>query len=132
MRLNRKAKGTTAERELIHMFWELEWAAMRAAGSGSQSHPSPDVMAGNAQRSLAIECKSVGDDAKYLTKEEVDQLILFARTFGAEPWVGIRFSGRKWFFLNPEDMRETQKNFAITRDIAEMKGLSFFELTDTR
>lgn len=131
--MNRKAKGTTAERELIHMFWETKvWAAMRAAGSGSTSFPSPDIVAGNAQRQLAIECKSIGDDAKYLGKEELEQLLTFARTFGAEPWIGIRFSGRKWFFFNPEDMKETQKNFAINRELAEMKGLSFEELTGTK
>ncbi len=130
--MNRKAKGTTAERELIHMFWETQqWAAMRAAGSGSTSFPSPDIIAGNARRQLAIECKSIGDDAKYLGKEELEQLNIFARTFGAEPWIGIRFPGRKWFFFNPEDMKETEKNFAINKELAERKGLSFAELTET-
>lgn len=127
--MNRKAKGTVAERELIHMFWNTNlWAAMRAAGSGSMSFPSPDIIAGNAQRRLAIECKSVGDDAKYIAKEDVQHLLEFAQRFGAEPWIGIRFTGKKWFFVNPEDMKETEKNAAITKELAEMKGLSFHQL----
>ncbi|PIN68987.1 Holliday junction resolvase [Candidatus Woesearchaeota archaeon CG11_big_fil_rev_8_21_14_0_20_43_8] len=123
-----KDKGSAAERELIHMFWENSWAAMRAAGSGSTQHPSPDVIAGNGMRRVAIECKSVGDDKKYISKDEMIQLLLFSHTFGAEAWIGIRFSGRKWFFLNPEDLSETDKSHLVSEKIAEMKGLSFEEM----
>ena len=126
--MNTKAKGTVAERELIAMFWKNGWSAMRAAGSGSTQFPSPDVIAGNAQRYLAIECKSVGCANKYFPPEELAQLEEFARGFGAEPWIGIRFSGKKWFFVNPEDMKDTGRNFAISEKLAKMKGLSFVEL----
>ena len=36
-----KSKGTRAERELLHLFWENEWACMRSAGSGSTTQNSP-------------------------------------------------------------------------------------------
>jgi Holliday junction resolvase - archaeal type len=43
----RKSKGSKAERDLIHLFWSKGFAAMRAAGSGSSQHPSPDILAGD-------------------------------------------------------------------------------------
>ena len=51
----RKSKGSKAERELISMFWKKGFAAMRAAGSGSTHHPSPDIVAGNGKYFFAIE-----------------------------------------------------------------------------
>ncbi|PIY60546.1 hypothetical protein COY95_01235, partial [Candidatus Woesearchaeota archaeon CG_4_10_14_0_8_um_filter_47_5] len=102
--MKQKTKGTNAERELVHMFWEVGWAAIRVAGSGSSPHPSPDVLAGNAVRRVAIECKSIKDKQVYLGKDEVQQLQYFAGLFGAEPWVGVRFGKGKWFFLTPEDL----------------------------
>ena len=54
-----KKKGINAERELIHMFWAEKWAAIRVAGSGSSKYPSPDILAGNNLRKLAIECKAI-------------------------------------------------------------------------
>ena len=51
----RKSKGSKAERDLMHLFWENGFAAMRAAGSGSTQHPSADVVAGNGKLYFAIE-----------------------------------------------------------------------------
>ena len=53
--MSRKSKGINAERSLIHKFWAHNWAAIRVAGSGSSKYPSPDVLAGNNLRKLAIE-----------------------------------------------------------------------------
>jgi len=52
---NPKAKGSKGERELIKFFNESGWVAIRSAGSGSSQYPSPDILAGNAMRRLAIE-----------------------------------------------------------------------------
>ena len=35
-----KSKGSNAERQLLHMFWDAGWACLRSAGSGSMNHPS--------------------------------------------------------------------------------------------
>lgn len=125
--MSRKAKGIRAERELIALFWGTGgWAAHRIAGSGSSRFPSPDILAGNSLRRLAIECKSTKKTSKYLTREEVGQLKCFAEIFGAEPWIAVRFD--KWFFLNLEDLRETKKGYMISEAIARTKGLLFEEL----
>jgi Holliday junction resolvase len=103
-----KAKGSNAERELISKFWEYGWGAMRAAGSGSTRFPSSDILASNRFRILAIECKAVKSDKKYFEKEEIEQLETFADKFGAEAWIGIRFSRKDWFFVKRSELLMTE------------------------
>jgi Holliday junction resolvase len=122
--MNTKAKGTAAERELIHFFNEHGWVAFRAAGSGSNKYPCPDLVAGNALRKLAIEVKVTAGSSKYFTRKEIEELSFFARGFGAEPWVAIKFNRIGWFFVSVEDLKETSKSFAITVEHAKRKGLS--------
>ena len=122
-----KSKGINAERELVHKFWAQGWACIRVAGSGSSRYPSPDLLVGNARRKLAIECKLTTGTAKYFDKKEIEDLKTFARTFGAESWVGVKME-RQWSFLNLEDLKETPAGFVVNKDIIAMKGLTFEEL----
>jgi Holliday junction resolvase len=124
----RKQKGSKAERELIHLFWKHGFAAMRAAGSGSTQHPSPDVIAGNGRIFFAIECKASADPVKYIEKDKVNQLDLFANSFGARAIVALRFDNEKWFFLRLTDLKPTKESYVITLELAKEKGLSFEEL----
>ena len=119
--MSKKSKGINAERELVHKLWAAGWSACRVAGSGSSHYPSPDVIAGKGYRSLAIECKKT-KKTKYLTKDEVKNLVEFAEIFGAEPWIGVRFR-EGWFFLKPQDLRDTGKGLAVSKDLAKQKGL---------
>ncbi len=121
-----KIKGSAAERELIHLFWSKGWAAVRVAGSGSMKYPCPDIIAGNSNRKILIECKSTKGSHQYLTKEEIEGLKFFAELFGGEAWVGVKF-GTQWYFLNTEDLKETKKNFGISHESAKFKGLFFEE-----
>ena len=125
--MNRKAKGTNAERELVHMMWAKGWSAARIAGSGSSKYPSPDVVAGNSARRLAIECKTCRENTKYLTKKEVDELKEFAHNFGAEPWIGVRF-GKDWYFVSPDDAKHTEKGVVVSVELVKNKGLIIDEL----
>lgn len=110
------------------MFWKEGWAAIRVAGSGSSHYPSPDLLAGNNLRKLAIECKSIAGDNKYLNHDTIDQLKEFSEKFGAEPWIGIRFDKKGWYFLSFEDLIQTKKGFKISNDHAKERGLLFNEL----
>jgi Holliday junction resolvase len=123
-----KSKGINAERSLLHLFWKLGWACIRVAGSGSMRHPSPDLLAGNNTRKLAIECKATGQDIQYFDKKELKELVEFSRIFGAEPWVAIKFAGSEWVFLNPEDLKETKNAFSATKKVCDIKGLSINQL----
>lgn len=126
---NKKQKGTSAERELIHSFWSEGWAAVRVAGSGSMKYPSPDLVVSNAIRRLAVECKAVGDHKKYLKHEDVNQLLEFSQKFGAEAWLAIRFDNEDWYFFNIEDLRNTKNsNFSLDLSLAKQKALSFDEV----
>jgi len=125
MLLNKKAKGSNAERDLIHKFNDNGWVAIRSAGSGSMQYPSPDILAGNNLRRLAIECKTTAGTSKYLTKKEVDELVFFAGKFGAEAWIAVKFDRMDWFFLNIEDLEKTDKSYSIDIPMAKRKGLGF-------
>ncbi len=126
-KMNRKNKGTAAERELIAMLWSKGWAAMRAAGSGSTSFPSPDILAGNKVRRVAIEAKTISANTKYFSSEEIRQLKNFSEYFGAEPWVAIKFARSEWNFFTLDDLKETPKGYSISKKMCDIKGLSFSE-----
>ncbi|MBU0469970.1 MAG: Holliday junction resolvase [Nanoarchaeota archaeon] len=126
--MNTKAKGTKGERELVKFFNENNWACIRVAGSGSSKYPSPDILAANAVRRLAIECKVTKDKKKYFTSEEIEQLRFFSRRFGAESWVGVRFPDHPWYFFMLEDIEETGKCWAVSLETAKIKGLKIEEL----
>lgn len=126
--MNRKAKGLNAERELVGMFWAAGWAAIRVAGSGSSRYPSPDIIAGIPSRKLAIECKTTKEQKKYLSNGDIEQILTFAKVFNAEPWVGIRFDKKEWFFLSIDDLNKTNKGYVIDDLLTKNKGLLFEEL----
>ncbi|MEM4260000.1 MAG: Holliday junction resolvase Hjc [Candidatus Woesearchaeota archaeon] len=125
--MSQKSKGIDAERDLVHKFNEAGWVCVRVAGSGSMKYPSPDILAGNNLRRVVIECKMTKDKSKYLTRKEVDDLVYFAKVFGAEPWIGVRLAGEPWLFISIDDMELTEKSYSITLEKAKLKGLSFDE-----
>ena len=124
--MSRKSKGINAERELIRLFWETKtWLACRVAGSGSSRYPAPDIIAGNAQRKIAIECKTSRDEMKYIPRDDIFQLKEFASTFGAEPWVAVRFDRTLWYFLRPEQLEDTGTCRLVSKKLAEGQGMTF-------
>ncbi|MBI5398921.1 Holliday junction resolvase [Candidatus Woesearchaeota archaeon] len=126
--MHAKSKGTNAERELIHLFWSHEWAAIRTAGSGSNHYPSPDIIAGNAIRKVALECKVTKEIKQYLTKKEVDELQEYARRFGAESWIAVKFDRVNWFFVPASELECAGESFVLRLEDAKLKGLQFDEL----
>lgn len=126
--MNQKAKGSKGERELIRFFNENGWSAIRAAGSGSSRFPSPDILAGNAQRRVAIECKVTKEQKKYFSDDEINQLKVFSEKFGAESWIGVKFPNDPWYFLMPEDLEKTGIMWVVSLEAAKRKGLTSEEL----
>jgi len=129
--MKKKIKGTSAERELLNIFWEKNWVCIRVAGSGSTRYPAPDLIASNGARRLVIEVKYINNVKKYFTKKEIEELIFFGEKFGAESWVAVKFQGIDWYFLNTEELITLEKSFYIDIIISKRKGLSlkeFFEL----
>ncbi len=126
--MKHKIKGVNAERSLIHLFFANEWCAIRVAGSGSSRYPSPDIIASNSKRKLAIECKTTKSKTLYVSKGDIAQLKEFSDLFGSENWLAVRFDRTSWRFMKPEDMEEKGKNFSIKAIDAEKKGLTLKEL----
>lgn len=126
--VNPKAKGTRGERGLVKFFNDAGWACIRAPGSGSSTYPSPDILAGNAVRRVAIECKVTKENKKYFDKAKIAQLQEFSQKFGAESWVGIKFNREPWYFLLLEDLENTGNCWAVSVERAKRKGLQVQEL----
>lgn len=126
--MSKKSQGISYERELIHLFWDEDWAAFRAAGSGAMKYPCPDIIAGNARRKLSLEVKKTKKDRKYFKSDEVAALDEFSSRFGAESWVGVRFHRGSWHFIPIHDLEETPKNYVVSKEHAERAGLSFEDL----
>lgn len=127
--MSNKSKGCNAERELIHLFWSTgDWAACRVAGSGSMHYPAPDIIAAKNSKRLAIECKKCKGDYQYLEKREVEELEKFSAMINAEAVIAVRFNNQEWRFLSKNELKETDKNFVITRDDAPKMGKLFIEL----
>jgi len=126
--MSSKSKGSTAERELLHLFWSKGLGCIRSAGSGSMKYPGPDLIVSNKVRILAIECKSTKKTKKYLDKYDVEQLKEFCNIFGAEPWFAVRFARKNWLFLGIEDIEKTENGYVIDAKVAERKGLLIEEV----
>ena len=127
--MSRKSKGIAGERELVHLFWDTkEWACHRIAGSGSSRYPSPDLLASNNIRKLAIECKTIKADSLYIPKEEIRSLMEFARMFGAEAWLATKFNSKDWLFFTMDDLKETDASYSVNIELGKLKGLLFEEL----
>jgi len=128
---NKKAKGTAAENELIHNFWDNGWVCVRVAGSGSTQYPSPDLLASRGDKKIVMEVKVINDVKKYFKKQEIEDLQLFANKFGAESWVGVKFEKEQWFFLPTSELDQTKaENYAISLIDMKRKGFSFIEMIE--
>lgn len=123
--MKKKIKGSVAERELLDKFWDNEWVAIRVAGSGSTKYPSPDIIAGNGYRRFVIEVKYVNNTKKYFTAKEIKELKYFARKFGSEGLIAIKFQNINWFILSIEELRETERSYYADVNLVKNKGFLF-------
>jgi len=128
---NPNAKGDRRERELVTALDEAGFAVMRAPASGSATERElPDVLAGDGETFYAIEAKSSAGNPIYLSGEEVEALVYFARNFGANPRVGVRFDREDWYFFHPGDLYETAGgNYRVKKETALADGTDFAEFT---
>ncbi len=123
-----KRKGSRFERELLNLFWESGFAAIRVAGSGSSSNPSPDLVAGNGKKFYAVEVKMRKNLPLYISGERVRELAMFSNLFGAEPLIALKLPRKKWKFFRIEDLIETEKGYKISEENYHL-GKDFGEIT---
>ena len=122
-------KGDRRERELVNELDAADFAVMRAPASGSATERDlPDVLAGNGDNFYAIEAKSSAGDPIYLSGEEVESLIYFARNFGAKARIAVRFDREDWYFFHPGDLYTTDGgNYRVKKETALADGVDFTE-----
>lgn len=121
-----KSKGSNVERELFKIFIEHGFRVVRVAGSGTMENADCDLIAGRKGKGkYAIEVKSSKKPYKYISKEQIENFIVFSEIFGLKPVVAFRFSREGWFFLKPKDLEEKGKSFMITLEMAKEKGKRF-------
>jgi len=107
-------KGSKGENELGGLFGDRGYAWLRQAGSGTADRQLPDIAVGNGKHFIVMEVKRWGhQDYGYLTKKEVNDLIYFAKKFGAEYYIAARFNRKPWQFKKKEEMHETKKSYRI-------------------
>ncbi|AZH27019.1 Holliday junction resolvase Hjc [Haloplanus aerogenes] len=123
-------KGDRRERELVNELDAAGFAVMRAPASGSATERDlPDVLAGDGEKFYAIEAKSSAGDPIYLSGEEVESLIYFARNFGAKARIAVRFDREDWYFFHPGDLHVTDGgNYRVKKETALADGEDLDEL----
>jgi Holliday junction resolvase len=124
--MSNKSKGSNAERELVKIFTEQGWRALRVAGSGVNDDSPCDIIVGKVgKKGYAIEAKSSKKNRIYITKAQIEDFVKFSLMLGLQPALAIRFNYKGWLFVNPEHLEDTGNNWVISLDKAEAKGLKF-------
>jgi len=124
--MSNKAKGSKCERELYDLFVANGFRAVRVAGSGMMENTSADLIAGKSNGGkYAIEAKSSKSPNKYITKEQIEQFVVFSEIFGLTPVVALRFNREGWLFISPNQLRDSGKNWAISLEEAKQIGKRF-------
>lgn len=124
-----KNKGSNNERELLKIFSENAWRAARVAGSGVNDESPCDLIAGKSGRKFAVECKSTKKNIQYISKTQMEDFLIFAEIMGLTPIVAIKFFREGWLFVNPKNMRDSGKNWAISLEDGKRIGRRFGQLT---
>jgi Holliday junction resolvase len=123
--MSNKSKGSNAERELYDMFVKNNYRAVRVAGSGRMDNADCDLIAGKSGEKYCIEAKSAKKPVKYISKEQVENFVIFSEIFGLAPVIAVRFNRLGWYFLKPEDLEDSGKNWVINQETAKQKGKRF-------
>ncbi len=90
------------ERKIANRLWEYGFAVMRApSSSGTSLMPRPDVLAGSAEKGLilTLEIKTCRQNTFYVQKHQVEGLMEFAKRIGGQPYLAVKFVGKRMGFL---------------------------------
>ena len=130
--MSNKAKGSKAERELLEILTQNGWRAARVAGSGVNDNSPCDLIAAKlGKKGFVIEAKSSKKSNIYITKEQISDFVLFSQIIGLHPVIALRFNYEGWYFINPSQLKDTGKSFAVSLETAKSEGKrigQFFEV----
>ena len=123
--MSNKSKGSAAERELYQMFVDNFYRVVRVAGSGTMENADCDLIAGKKGSKYCIEAKSSKKPVKYISKEQIENFIVFSEIFGLKPVIAIRFNRLGWFFISPKELKDSGKNWVVNLETVRKKGKRF-------
>jgi Holliday junction resolvase len=124
--MSNKAKGSRVERELIKIFSENGWRAVRVAGSGVNDESPCDLIVGKiGRKGYTIEAKSSKSSIIYIKRQQIEDFFLFSSMIGLQPVIAVRFNYEGWLFLTPDQLRDTGNNWAVNLDHAKEVGKRF-------
>ena len=84
-----------------------------------------DIIAGKTGKKYCIEVKASKKPVKYITKEQINNFIVFAEIFKLKPVIAIRFNQIGWFFLDPKYLKDSGKYWVVSLDLVRKKGKRF-------
>lgn len=130
--MSNKAKGSRVERELIDLFTQNSWRAVRVAGSGIGEDSPCDIMAAKlGKKGFAVEVKSTKKSTIYITKQQIEDFILFSNLIGLKPTIALRFNYEGWLFVEPKHLKDTGKYLAISLKTAKENGRRFSQFFES-
>ena len=102
--MSSKKRGCDYERKLVEILYSKGYSAVRVAGSGCSKNPSPDIIASNGSRIIAFEVKSVQADKIYLSRDVIDKLLIFSKSFNCEAWIAVHLLRKGWHFKKADEL----------------------------
>jgi Holliday junction resolvase len=124
--MNRYVKGARGERELLSIFAQMGFSVMRSAGSGVNSI-SPDIIAIKSGKGFAFECKA-WESSVAIEPEKYEVLKSWESNTGLRTFIAWRMNGKGWFFIPIAKLRQTEKNYRISKKEAFENGMSMEQL----
>lgn len=130
--MSNKSKGSNAERELVRIFTEHGWRALRVAGSGVNDDSPCDIIAAKlGKKGYTIEAKSSKKDRIYITKKQIEDFVLYSHMIGLQAVIAVRFNYEGWIFLSPEQLEDTGNNWVVSKELAKSKGKRFSQFFES-
>jgi len=130
-----KKRAADYERVIVNRFWDYGFAVMRApSSSGTSKMPRPDVLAGCAKKNMlfALEIKTSRQEAFYIQEEQIQGLRQFSDRIGAQPYVAVKFVGKRMDFLFlsvPDSLTQTKGgSYRVAIDELKANGVDFYTL----
>jgi Holliday junction resolvase len=124
--MSNKSKGSNAERELVKIFTEQGWRALRVAGSGVNDDSPCDILAGKVgKRGYVVEAKSSKKNRIYISREQMEDFMMFASMLGLNPALAVRFNYQGWIFLEPKHLEDSGKYWVVSLENARTNGKRF-------
>jgi len=113
--------GSNYERTLARHLDSEGYHVMRAPSSGGATKRElPDLFwASHFTDPVAAELKATSQNVAYYDPDEIDALVSFSRSFGAQSWLVARYKGdTRYYAYRIDDARQTESGrFAVDRDI---------------